>query len=141
MRLEPAASGRHIPCVRRKLSLTCLLCAWFCANGVVWNVVQVVGWAKMFHDNAQVMTLSAAVEATFNGSAPCNFCHISQSAEENARQQLPHDVLGSSAEKFVLLCEVPVPAILVSFDSSWPGVADDTGLMRTEAVPVRPPRV
>ena len=127
--------------MRRKLSLTCLLCAWFCANGVVWNVVQVVGWAKMFHDNAQTMSVSRAIEVTFSGEAPCNFCHISQSAEENARQQLPHDVLGSSAEKFVMDCQVATPVILVSPDSTWPGVADDTGLTRTEAVRVRPPRV
>ena len=28
--------------MRRKLSFACLLLAWLCANGVVWNAVQVV---------------------------------------------------------------------------------------------------
>ncbi len=35
-----------------------------------------------------------------------------------------------------------VDALVVAApDSAWPGVTDDTGLTRTEAVPVTPPRV
>lgn len=131
----------HIPGVRRKLSIACLLCAWVCANGVVWNVVQVVAWTKMVHDYSQVMPLAQALKVTFSGEAPCDLCHISQSAEETARQQLPHDVLGAGQEKFVLACALPVPLILLSPDSAWPGVDHDAGLTRTEAVPVPPPRV
>ena len=128
--------------MRRKLSLACLLCAWFCANGVVWNVVQVVGWAKMLHDNAQTMSVTEAVQATFDGSAPCALCHISQSAEDTARQQLPQDVaLGGGTEKILLIAECAPAPVLVAPEISWPGIADDAGFTRTEAVPVRPPRV
>ena len=38
-----------VPAVRRTLSIACLCLAWLCANGALWNVVQLVGWAKMFH--------------------------------------------------------------------------------------------
>jgi len=41
--------------VRRKFSIGGLLLAWLCANGALWNVVQVVAWAKMLHDYSQVM--------------------------------------------------------------------------------------
>lgn len=127
--------------MRRKLSLTCLLCAWFCANGVVWNVVQVVGWAKMIHDNAQTMSVTRAIEMTFSGEAPCNFCHISRTAEDTAQQQLPHDVLGSTSEKMILIADcAPAPLVLAP-EVSWPDATHDVGLLRTESVPVPPPRV
>jgi hypothetical protein len=127
--------------VRRKLSLACLLCAWFCANGVVWNVVQVVGWAKMMHDYSEVMPVARAIEVTFSGEAPCHFCHISRAAEDTAQQQLPHDVLGGAAEKILFLSDcAPAPLVLAPA-VTWPGVADATGRTRTEAVPVPPPRV
>ncbi len=126
--------------MRRKFSLACLLCAWFCANGVVWNVVQVVGWTKMLHDNAQTMSFRRAVEVTFSGEAPCNFCHISRTAEDAAQRQLPHDALGAANEKILFLSEcAPAPLVLAP-EISWPGVADAAGLTRTEAVPVPPPR-
>ncbi len=127
--------------MRRKLSLVCLLLAWFCANGVVWNVVQVVGWAKMIHDYSEVMPVARAIEVTFSGEAPCRFCHLSRTAEDAAQQQLPHDVLGANAEKILLIADcVPAPLVLAP-EVSWPGVADAAGLTRTDAVPVPPPRV
>lgn len=127
--------------MRRKLSLACLLCAWFCANGIVWNAVQVVGWAKMIHDYSGVMPVAQAIEVTFSGEAPCHFCHISRTAEDTAKQQLPHDVLGSASEKILFLADCAPAPLGLAPEVSWPGVADAAGLTRTEAVPVPPPRV
>jgi hypothetical protein len=127
--------------VRREFSVLCLLLAWFCANGVVWNGVQVVGWAKMIHDYSQVMPVAQAIEVTFSGEAPCHFCTLADSAQDTAKTQLPHDVLGASNEKIFLMADwMPAP-LLVAPEFSWPGVADDAGRARTEAVPVPPPRV
>lgn len=128
--------------MRRKLSIGCLLFAWLCANGALWNVVQMVAWVKMFHDYSQTMPAAEALQITFDGSAPCALCHISQSAQDAARQQLPRDdALGTSTEKLLLVSEC-VPAVVVPApDFVWPGVADDAGLARTESVPVPPPRV
>ncbi len=128
--------------VRRKLSLTCLLIAWLCANGAVWNVVQVVAWAKMFRDYSQMMPAEQALKITFDGSAPCDLCHISEKARDAARDQLPRDAaLGGAMEKILLLSESVPAVVLAAPDSLWPGIADDAGLTRTEAVPVPPPRV
>jgi len=128
--------------VRRHVSIFALCLAWLCANGAVWNVVQVVAWAKMFHDYSQVMPAARALQITFDGSAPCALCHIAQEGQDAARDQLPRDTaLGGGMDKLLLLSET-VPAIVVSApEFVWPGVTDDTGLTRTEAVPVTPPRV
>ena len=127
--------------MRRKLSLTCLLLAWFCANGAVWNVVQVVGWAKMIRDYAQVMPVANAVELTFDGSAPCDLCHFAQAGQDATRDtQLPAVPTGAP-DKILLIAEVAPAPVLVAPDFAWPGVADVTGLTRTDEVPVTPPRV
>jgi hypothetical protein len=96
----------------------------------------------MFHDNSAKMTEAAAFETTFDGSAPCKFCHLSQTAENTARQQLPHEAaLGGGVEKIVLASEAVPAVVMTAPENCWPGIAHDTGLVRTEAVPVRPPRV
>ena len=127
--------------MRRHLSIGCLLFAWLCANGALWNVVQVVGWVKMFHDYSAVMPAARALEITFDGSAPCALCHLSQDAENTARQQLPREAeLGGGAEKLLLTADEAVPVIVTAPEFSWPGVENDSGPMRPESVPVRPPR-
>ena len=128
--------------VRRNLSLSCLLFAWICANGALWNVVQVVAWVKMIHDYSQVMPAAQALQITFDGSAPCKLCHLSQAAQDTAREQLPREAaLGAGLEKLLLISERAPVVVVAAPDLVWPGVAHDTGLTRTEAVPVPPPRV
>ena len=138
---HPAKAGT-CTLVRRKLSIGCLVFAWFCANGALWNVVQVVGWVKMFHDYSRVMPAARALEVTFDGSAPCDLCRLSQSAEETARRQLPHDAaLGGGMEKLLLASESLPTVIVPAPDSAWPGVTDDAGPARSKPVPVPPPRI
>jgi hypothetical protein len=129
------------PSVRRNLSIGCLLLAWLCANGALWNVVQVVAWVKMIHDYSQVMPAAQALQVTFDGSAPCNLCHLSQAAQDAARDQLPREAaLGAGLEKLLLISE-GVPAVVVAApDLAWPGVVHDAGPTRADAVPVPPPR-
>jgi len=127
--------------VRRTISTICLLLAWLCANGAVWNVVQAVAWAKMFHDYSQVMPAGDALELTFDGSAPCGLCHLSQDAQDSARQQLPADAaLGAGAEKILFVADSAAAFVLVAPDSAWPGLVHEAGLTRSEPVPVPPPR-
>ena len=127
--------------MRRNLSFGCLLFAWLCANGALWNVVQVVAWAKMYHDYSQIMPAARALQITFDGSAPCDLCRLSQSAEETARQQLPHDAaLGGGVEKLVLASESLPVVVIAAPDFTWPGVLNDAGPARTDSVPVPPPR-
>ena len=127
--------------MRRNLSIACLLAAWLCANGAVWNIVQVVAWARMFHDNSRIMPATAALELTFDGSKPCALCRISQKAQDAARDHLPRDAaLGGGMEKLLLLAESAPAVVLAAPDSQWPGDANRAGLIRTEPVPVPPPR-
>lgn len=127
--------------MRRTLSTTCLLLAWLCANGAVWNVVQVVAWAKMFHTYSQMMPVTDALELTFDGSAPCEMCTIAQAGQDTARKQLPRDAaLGGGEEKILFVSDCAPAAVLVAPDFSWPGLVHEAGLTRIEAVPVPPPR-
>ena len=127
--------------MRRHVSAACLILAWLFANGAVWNVVQVAGWVKMIHDYSQVMPAAVALERTFDGSAPCVFCHISQKAQDAARDQMPREAaLGGGMEKILLLAENVPAVVLVAPDFMWPGIVDDAGLIRTDSVPVPPPR-
>ena len=128
--------------MRRRVSIVALCLAWLFANGAVWNVVQAVAWAKMFHDYSQVMPAARALRITLDGSAPCSLCHAVQKAQDTAREQLPRDAaLGGGMEKLLLACESAPAVVLAAPDFAWPGVVNDAGPARTEAVPVPPPRV
>jgi hypothetical protein len=126
--------------VRRKLSLLCLLAAWLCANGVVWNAVQVVGWTKMLSDYSRVMPVTEAIKLTFSGEAPCDFCRVAESGRNQAEQQLPHDILGSAAERILFVADCTPLEVVAATDSTWPGLVAEAGLTRPGAVPVPPPR-
>ena len=126
--------------MRRTISTTCLLLAWLCANGAVWNVVQAVAWAKMFHDYSQVMPAAEALALTFDGSAPCDMCLIAQGGQDAARQLPTEAALGGGAGKIVLIADHAPAPVLVAPDIAWPGLVHEAGLTRTGAVPVPPPR-
>ncbi len=92
----------------------------------------------MIHDYSQTMPLSTAIEKTFDGSAPCEICVV----VEGAQQQEPAQKMERSSSDKVLLAYHPNEAVVIEAPTySWPGVFDHTGQLRTESVPVRPPRV
>ena len=124
--------------VRRALSITTLCFAWFCANGALWDCAQVFAWGKMIHDYSQVMPLTKAIETTFDGSAPCEICVV---VEDTQQQDTSQQVERSGRDKMLLAIHQPDPVVLVSPQFSWPGAVDRIGHLRTESVPVRPPRV
>tara|TARA_R110002111_G_scaffold70802_1_gene114092 strand:+ start:603 stop:977 length:375 start_codon:yes stop_codon:yes gene_type:complete len=124
--------------MRRALTITTLCFAWLCANGALWDIAQVFAWGKMVHDYSQTMPLSTAIEKTFDGSAPCEICVV----VEDAQQQEPAQKMERSSSDKVLLAYHPTDAVVIEAPTySWPGAADLIGQLRTELVPVRPPRV
>lgn len=128
--------------MRRKLSLGGLLFAWLCANGALWNVVQVVAWARMYHDYSQAMPAAQALRITLDGSAPCALCRITQQARDAAREQLPREAVpGGTTEKLLLVSEAVTPFVVSAPDFSWPEAGPGAGRTRTGSVPVPPPRV
>jgi len=115
-----------------------MLClAWLCANGALWDCVQVFAWGKMIHDYSQIMPLTKAVERTFDGSAPCEICLV---VVEGKAPQTPPQV-ERSHEKVVLAYHATEEIFLQAPESCWPAPKIGTGPMRTDEVPVRPPLV
>jgi hypothetical protein len=129
-----------VPLVRRHVSFAALLIAWLCANGAIWNAVQVVAWGKMIHDYSQVMPMTQALRVTFDGSAPCNLCVITENARDAAHDQLPPEAALGAADKLVLAFHPAAPFVLTAPDSAWPGLVSEAGGVRPAAVPVPPPR-
>jgi hypothetical protein len=128
--------------LRRQISITCLCLAWLFANGAIWDVVQVVAWSRMYSDYSGYLSPLRALEKTFDGSDPCALCVAVHHARETGREQLPRDAaLGGGAEKLLLVSESVPAVVLTAPDFIWPGVVDQAGRMRTDAVPVPPPRV
>lgn len=126
--------------MRRRISIAALCLAWLCANGAIWNAVQVVAWAKMFHDYSRVMPVAQALKLTFDGEAPCDLCTIAETGKAAAREQLPREEALGATDRFVLSLQAAAPFVLTAPDSVWPGLAHEAGLLRTESVPVPPPR-
>ncbi|HVT72502.1 MAG TPA: hypothetical protein VHD61_05150 [Lacunisphaera sp.] len=127
--------------MRRKVSVACLLLAWLCANGAIWNVVQVVAWTRMFEQNVTTMPLTRALQVTFDGSAPCDLCHLAQKGKNAARDQLPRDAaLGDAMDKLLLLADSAPVMVLAPPADAWPEAAETKGSSRADEVPVPPPR-
>jgi hypothetical protein len=127
--------------VRRKLSIACLFLAWFCANGALWDVVQVVAWGRMFADYSTRFSAWRALEKTFDASKPCALCVAVHKAKDTARDQLPRDAaLGGARDRLLLVADAAPVVIVAAPASAWPRVVEATGLVRAELVPVPPPR-
>lgn len=127
--------------MRRVVPISCLLFAWLCANGALWNAVQVVAWVKMFHDYSAVMPVADALQLTFDGSKPCKLCCMAKAAEDTARKQMPRDsALGGGTEKLLFIAEHAPVVVLPAPRFTWPDLDHDIGWARKEAVPVPPPR-
>jgi hypothetical protein len=123
--------------VRRIIAITTLCLAWLCANGALWDAVQVFAWGKMVHDYSQVMPLQQAIAKTFDGTASCEICVV----VDDAKAQQPAQQIERSAEKVLLVCQTPETFLVNVPEFSWPGAVHCAGLSRTEKVPVRPPRL
>ncbi len=127
--------------VHRRVSIAALCFAWLCANGAIWNAVQVVAWAKMINDYSRVMPMTRAIQVTFDGSAPCNLCVLTEQARDAAREQLPQEAALGATDKLLLSYQPAAVFVLTPPESAWPGIGDVTGLSRTEPVLLTPPRV
>lgn len=132
----PRATVRGL---RRHVSVFALVLAWLFANGAVWNIVQVVAWAKMFQDYAQVMPVDEALRVTFEGEA-CQLCHVAQSGADAAREQLPQSDSFGGGDRLLLAFQAAPVVVVTAPDFAWPGLVHEAGLTRTDAVPVPPPR-
>lgn len=125
--------------MRKRISIVSLLLAWLFANGAVWDVVQVVAWAKMFRDYSQVMPATEALRLTFNGEA-CDLCDLAQAGQDVARQQSPQDVPSGGADRLLLAYQAVPALVLTAPEADWPRSTHQSGLWRADPVPLPPPR-
>ena len=134
---------RDNPAVRRSISLYTLLFAWLCANGSVWDVVQVVAWGKMFASYAQTLSVRQSVRETMDPNKPCSLCLAVSKARAAAAAQ---NRAAASSErenrlaKLLLNREERAPFYLRTTTSEWAEYAPVIGPEHIEAVPVPPPR-
>ena len=124
----------------RRVAIASLLFAWICANGALWDAVQVFAWARMFAGYTQTMTLADAARETLDPAKPCEICVQVAKAKETERRQVPQTV-ERSAKKLVLACEAPVKFLFEIAPPEWREAPARVALVRTEPVPVPPPRV
>ena len=137
--MPPARPGRIDFAVRRHVAIVSLCFAWVCANGAIWDAAQVFAWGKMFAGYAQTMSVSEALRATFDPEKPCDMCVGVAQAKETAKQQLPQAV-EHSAEKLFLAIHAPARIVFANAPGEWPAVLASTAPVRSESVPVPPPR-
>jgi hypothetical protein len=125
--------------VRRTFSITCLLLAWICANGAIWDVVQVVAWTRMFAEHARELPVGEALRETFDPAKPCAICLAVAKAKDVENRQAPQQT-ERAAEKLLLACHQADKILLVAPVTEWPEAPSCPALVRTEPVPVPPPR-
>jgi hypothetical protein len=126
--------------VRKKISLTGLLLAWLCANGAIWDVMQVFAWGKMFSEYATVLSVTDALAATFDPARRCHRCIAISEAKSAGQEQGP--LPSAPAEtKLVLACESPVQYLVAQSRAAWPAVQVGVAPLRIEPVILPPPRV
>ena len=125
--------------VRRRIAIFPLVLAWVCANGAIWDVVQVFAWGKMFAGYTQTMSLGAALRETFEPSKACEMCSGIATAREAAKEQAPV-VADRAAEKIILALDAPAPLLFDQDHADWPMIPAGDARVRAERVPVPPPR-
>ncbi len=139
--LAEAALFRRRRCrVRKNLSIAALLFAWLCANGALLDFVQVFAWGKMFSENACTMSVTAALQATFDPAQACDICVSVAAAKDSTEKQSPASVERASAEKLLLALHAPARPFFISPAADWPETLASVAPSRTESVPVPPPR-
>lgn len=126
--------------MRRGFAIVSLCFAWICANGAIWDAVQVLAWGRMFAGYTQTASFLDALRDTFDTSKPCAICRtVSNAKAGDHRPELPAPS-GSAPGKIILATESPVTWVTSTPQITWPEAKSIRLRARTEPVPVRPPR-
>jgi hypothetical protein len=127
--------------VKRILATTALVLGWLCANGALLDTAQILAWSRMFAANTGTMSVTAALQETFNPKKACALCKQIAKAKESAQgQQMPAPG-DSTAPKFVLALDVVEPPVFAHDPGQWIASPAMSVCQRTDPVPVPPPRV
>lgn len=125
--------------MRRRLSVTCLLFAWFCATGALLDVAQMFAWSRMFAGYMRTLPAAQALSRTFDPEKPCEFCMAVQKAREAGRKQQPAPT-DAAVPKIVLIRQQAGPLVVVPAVDAWPETNHMFASSWCPPVPVPPPR-
>lgn len=128
--------------MRQRVSLILALSAWLLATGSHLDVVQTVGWARMFVSYSQTMPLTEAARLTFISDNYCDVCTFVQTSKQARDGQAAPAPAGASSTKVILAFQ-PSPVFVISPPPVTPWLAEDhtaDGAGRG-APPTPPPRL
>ncbi|MGH8018922.1 MAG: hypothetical protein ACREIA_11620 [Opitutaceae bacterium] len=121
------------------MAIASLSIAWLCANGAIWDAMQVVAWGKMFAGYTATMSITAALRETFDPAKPCDMCLGVAKAKHETSKELPP--AGERAvAKFILAMNPPDNPVFWNNPGDWPRVVTALSMDRTDPVPLPPPR-
>ena len=128
--------------VRQRVSLILALFAWLLATGSHLDVVQTVGWARMFASYAKTMPLTEAARLTFVSNNFCEVCTFVQTSKQARDGQAAPVPAGTSSTKVILAFQ-PSPVFVLSAPPVAPWRAEDqiADGARRSAPPTPPPRL
>lgn len=126
--------------MRRVVAIFSLVVAWLCANGAVWDAMQIAAWGRMFAAYSQTMAFSQALRETLDPSKPCEMCVGIAKARDEGHKDLPTREQQAAA-KFVLISHTVDRPVFSNDPGNWLEHSMLPGPARTDPVPLRPPRV
>lgn len=125
--------------MRRLLAVSFLVLGWLCANGALWDVMQVAAWGRMFAGYSATMPLGEALRATLDPAKPCEMCvGIAKAKDETAKRALPNEQ--TAAAKFVLALPTGEAPVFQDVNVEWGRAIARVCPQRSDPVRLRPPR-
>lgn len=140
----PVASfrpGTYPRLVFRRLGLILASFALFLIAGGQWTVLQTTAWVGMLHQYTQrTGSIAMAIEQTFDGQHPCEWCRAIASAKAKEKKQPASPGANTDAKAKAMVAQAFVspqspPPILLVHASTVPSL----GLGRAEQPPTPPP--
>lgn len=131
----------HNPAVRRLLAIASLAFGWLCANGALWDVMQLAAWGKMFAGYSATLPLGEALRQTLDPTKPCEMCVGIAKAKDDAAKHTPAPENASAGAKFLLALEGCDAPVFRRDAEVWAVLASAAPLDRGDPVRLRPPRV
>jgi hypothetical protein len=124
--------------VSNRSKVLVILVTWLLATGVQWDVVQTIGWVRMFANYSRVMSISQAAKATFGGEM-CGICRTVDAARKAESDKAPPRDVRDERLIFVVL---PMPGFFgpAAQEKPWSLCEQDAPDASRAAPPTPPPR-
>lgn len=126
--------------MRQRFATAALVIAWLCANGAVWDALQLAAWGKMFANYSATMSVTQALKETFDPAKPCDMCVGIVKAKGETKENLPATEQQQTA-KFVLAIHTVDSPVFANDMGDWLPAPSMRLAERTDPVPLQPPRV